>query len=103
MNRLKISPKAKQYFKKIKDKALQNKFKEALADILLDPYAAGEPKKGDLAGVYCYDFYHQGTNYEIAYAIEEDEQGNLVIIILAGTRENFYKELSRYIRKNKPS
>lgn len=103
MNRLQISTKARQYFKKIKDKALQNKFKEAIADIVLDPYTAGKPKKGDLAGIYCYDVYHQGTNYEIAYAIEEDEHGNFIIIILAGTRENFYKELSRYIRKNKPS
>lgn len=36
-------------------------------------------------------------NYEIAYLIYE-EDGKLVVVILAGTRENFYQQLKRYIK-----
>jgi len=40
--------------------------------------------------------YFKKINYEVAYRIiEEGEQ--VVIIILAGTRENFYQELKRYM------
>ena len=35
------------------------------------------------------------TNYEISYKIYEDEK--TVVIILIGTRENFYESLKSYI------
>ena len=37
------------------------------------------------------------TNYELAYTIIEDP-GTTVVVILAGTRENFYEELNRYMK-----
>ena len=61
-----------------------------------DPYI-GEAKVGDLAGVYGFDVFYNRTNYEIAYRIYE-ENGQLVVVILAGTRENFYQELKRYMK-----
>ena len=61
-----------------------------------DPYT-GEAKVGDLAGVYGFDVFYNRTNYEIAYRIYE-ENGQLVVVILAGTRENFYQELKRYMK-----
>lgn len=61
-----------------------------------DPYI-GELKTGDLAGVYCYDVYYSKTNYELAYRVYE-ENGQLVVVILAGTLENFYDELKRYMK-----
>jgi len=61
-----------------------------------DPYSAGEAKTGDLAGAFCRDVFYNKTNYEIAYRVFE-EDGQFVIVILAGTRENFYGELKRYI------
>ncbi|MDR1701745.1 MAG: type II toxin-antitoxin system RelE/ParE family toxin, partial [Sporomusaceae bacterium] len=91
MYQLRISPKASKFFKKIKDKNLKTVFKNALEQILADPYV-GELKKGDLAGIYCYDIYHNKTNYEIAYTIIIEDEVHIVII-LAGTRENFYNEL----------
>jgi hypothetical protein len=52
---------------------------------------------GDLAGIYGYDVYYSGTNYEIAYRVYEDGD-KIVVVILAGTRENFYDELKRYMK-----
>ena len=57
----------------------------------------GEVKKGDLKGYFCVDLNHLGTNYELCYTLEEDEDGQLVLIILMGPRENFYPELKRYL------
>jgi len=56
----------------------------------VDP-ASGEQKKGDLAGIWCFGVFCNKTNYEIAYRIYE-EDGQLVVVILAGTRENFYED-----------
>ena len=89
-------PQAEKYFRKIKEKPLRNAFYEALQAIAGDPYA-GQEKKGDLAGICGWDVYYARTNYEIAYRIYEEE-GQLVIVVLAGTRENFYEQLKRYIK-----
>ncbi|MDR2572305.1 MAG: type II toxin-antitoxin system RelE/ParE family toxin [Oscillospiraceae bacterium] len=97
MHNLRYKPSARKYFKKLRDKGLIAAFKDALCEISKDPYNAGEPKIGDLKGIYCYDIFYNGTNYEIAYQIfEQDEQ--IVVIFLAGTRENFYQELKRYMK-----
>jgi mRNA interferase RelE/StbE len=97
MYRIDYRPSAEQYFKKLKEKPLKRRFFNEIKEIRKDPYS-GEPKTGDLAGVYCRDFTYRGTTYEIAYSIHEDPDGNVVIVILAGTRENFYKELKRLFR-----
>ena len=93
---IRYMPQAEKYFKKLKEKQLKVAYREALVKISADPYNAGEQKSGDLSGIYCRDVYYNKTNYEIAYRIYE-ENGKLVVIILAGTRENFYQELKRYI------
>ena len=85
---------AERYFKKIKEKGLKDQFKEALIKIRENPYI-GQMKKGDLAGIYGYDVRYKGSNYEIAYTIIE-EHDKKIIVLLAGTRENFYEQLKRY-------
>ena len=87
---------AERYIKKIKGKNLKAAFQTAFLDISADPYK-GELKTGDLAGVYCYDVYYNRINYEIAYQIFE-EDSKLVVVIMTGTRENFYEELKRYMK-----
>lgn len=97
MLRVTYLPIAEKYFKKLKDKQLKIAFKEAVISIRENP-EIGEAKTGDLSGIYSLDIYHNRTNYELAYRIYEDENGDLVVIIMAGTRENFYKELKRYMK-----
>ena len=96
MRNLVILPGAARYLKKLKDKALKEKFRLEIEAVREDP-GIGEAKTGDLAGVYCRDIYHQKTNYELAYTLIEQD-GETVVVILAGTRENFYEELKRYTK-----
>jgi mRNA interferase RelE/StbE len=91
------SPIAEKYFKKLKDKALKHAFKEAIISIREDP-TIGQAKFGDLSGLYSLDIYHNRTNYELAYHIIKLDNGDTVIVIMAGTREKFYKELKRYMK-----
>lgn len=51
-----------------------------------------------LRGIHGYDVYYRGTNYEIAYRVEENQVGEMVVVILAGSRDNFYEELKRYLK-----
>jgi len=96
MYKLLFLPPAERFLKKLKDKKIIAKFKTVLDSISNNPYI-GTLKQGDLAGIYGYDLYYNKTNYEIAYRIYE-EDGKYVIVILAGTRENFYDELKRYMK-----
>ncbi len=93
------TPFAEKYFKKLKDKQLKKAFKEAIISIRENP-EIGDAKTGDLKGIYSYNIQHNRTNYELAYRVSQLENGDIVIviIIMAGTRENFYKELKRYMK-----
>lgn len=97
MNKIIYYPPAKKYLKKIKEKGLKEKYYYAIKEIEAD-YTVGTMKTGDLLGIYGYDIYYNSINYEIAYKVEELEDGTTVIIIMAGTRENFYNELKRYLK-----
>lgn len=88
---------AKNYFKKLTEKPLKAAYLDAIQAIRTDP-SVGQQKTGDLTGVYGYDVFYKGTNYEIAYRLEEDEEGEIIVVILAGSRVNFYKELKRYLK-----
>ena len=102
MAELRILPPAAKYFKKLKDKQLKDKFKNAIDEILENPLIA-EEKHGDLKGIRSYDIYHNRTNYELAYRLEyirnkESGKTDVVVVIMAGTRENFYDQLKRYMK-----
>ncbi len=88
-------PPAKKYFKKLKDKQLKNLYLEALKEIQVNP-EIGERKLGDLNGIYSYDIYYNRTNYELAYRVVCTND-TVIVVIMAGTRENFYNELKKYL------
>ncbi|MGL6198108.1 MAG: type II toxin-antitoxin system RelE/ParE family toxin [Lachnospiraceae bacterium] len=90
-----LTPAAK-YIKKLKDKKLKILYQEAV-DKILEDHTVGQLKPGDLSGIYGYDIYYNKTNYELAYTVEYQED-KIIIVILAGTRENFYEELKRYMK-----
>lgn len=90
-----LSPAAR-YLKKLKEKPLKDKFKAIIDQLMLDPYL-GDPKTGDLSGVYCCDIFYNKTNYELAYTVIGKSE-ETVVVILAGTRENFYEELKKYMQ-----
>ena len=96
MYKLTILPAAAHFLKKIKEKPLKLEFKKTIDNIIQNPYG-GELKTGDLLGVYCYDFFYNKTNYEIAYTIIKGND-KTVVIILAGTRENFYNQFKCYMK-----
>ena len=95
MTRILLSKSSQKFIKKLKDKNLKNKIKDGLDKIRTD-YTVGEKKTGDLKGFWSLDVFYNKTNYEICYEVRE-EDGLIVIVVMIGTRENFYKELKRYI------
>jgi len=97
MLQVRFLPPAARFIKKLKDKKLKALYQDAVNNICED-YTIGQEKTGDLSGIYGYDIYYNKTNYELAYTIERigDE---IIVVIMAGTRENFYDQLKRYLNK----
>ena len=96
MTEVRFLPPAAKFLKKLKDKKLKALYREAV-DKICENYLIGEPKTGDLSGVYGYDIYYNKTNYELAYTVEYVEH-QVIVVIMAGTRENFYDQLKQYMR-----
>lgn len=97
MLQVRFLPPAARFIKKLKDKTLKELYKKAINDICED-YTICEEKTGDLSGVFGYDIYYNKTNYELAYTIERVDE-EIVVVIMAGTRENFYDQLKRYLKR----
>lgn len=96
MTKVRFLPPAAKFIKKLKDKKLKALYQKAV-DCICENYLIGEPKTGDLTGVYGYDIYYNKTNYELAYTVEYVNE-EIIVVIMAGTRENFYEELKRYMK-----
>lgn len=97
MTEVRFLPPAAKFLKKLKDKKLKALYREAI-DKIREDHTVGEVKKGDLSGVYGYDIYYNKTNYELAYTVEYVED-KIIVVITAGTRENFYEQLKQYVRQ----
>lgn len=96
MLQVRFLPPAAKFIKKLKDKKLKELYKKAIDEICED-YTVGEEKTGGLSGVFGYDIYYNKTNYELAYTIERVDE-EIVVVIMAGTRESFYDQLKRYMK-----
>lgn len=96
MTEVRFLPPAAKFLKKLKDKKLKTLYREAI-DKIREDHTVGEAKNGDLAGLYGYDIYYNKTNYELAYKVEYVDN-KIIVVVMAGTRENFYDELKRYMK-----
>ncbi len=96
MTEVRFLPPAAKFIKKLKDKKLKMLYQEAV-DKIKEDHTVGEIKTGDLSGVYGYDIYYNKTNCELAYTVEYVED-KVIVVIMAGTRENFYDQLKQYTR-----
>lgn len=97
MTEVRFLPPAAKFIKKLRDKKFKKLYQEAV-DKIREDYTVGEAKTGDLSGIYGYDIYYKKTNYELAYTVEYLEN-EVIVVIMAGTRENFYDQLKQYMRK----
>ncbi len=97
MTEVRFLPPAAKFIKKLKDKKLKNLY-QAAVDKIREDYTIGEAKTGELSGIYGYDIYYNKINYELAYTVEYLENV-VVVVIMAGTRENFYDQLKQYMRE----
>ena len=96
MTEVRFLPPAAKYIKKLKDKKLKSLYQEAI-DKIREDHTVGQAKLGDLSGIYSYDIFYNKTNYELAYRVEYVED-KVIVVIMAGTRENFYDQLKRYMK-----
>ena len=96
MTEVRFLPPAAKFLKKMKDTKLKGLYQEAI-DRIREDHTVGEAKNGDLSGIYGYDIFYNKTNYELAYRVEYVED-KIIVVIMAGTRENFYDELKRYMK-----
>ncbi len=69
--------------------------REIIPTVLADPRKAGEPKRGDLAGVFAHGVSDQGTAYRLIYTIDDDRR--LVTFIAFGPHDPAYARAKRRI------
>ena len=63
---------------------------QAITDITKDPHL-GEPKKGDLVGVYVFKFNSVNQQFLLAYEFDTSNR----ILLALGMHENFYRDLKK--------
>ena len=76
-------------YKKLHPKQKQDV--DSAVDVIVADPLAGEPKRGDLAGVYVYKFKSQAQLVLLAYEFDPKTHH----LLLLGSHENFYRELKR--------
>ena len=76
---VKYSPAIEKYFRKLKDKKLKEKYKNAI-DLITKDYRIGNLKTGDLSGIYSYDIFYNRTNYELAYSVRVENDEIIIFI-----------------------
>ena len=64
---------------------------EHIPAVLRDPFAAGEPKKDDLAHVRAYDLTVKGVAYQLIYQVE----GDVGVFIAIGPHDAAYDRARR--------
>ena len=89
-----LSPRAKKQYKKF-DVNLRHKTKTELLELEEDPSEKGSLIQGFSPGLRKIKIFHAGVQYRAVYDIAEDKKE--VLVIFMGSRENFYKELRKFL------
>jgi mRNA-degrading endonuclease RelE of RelBE toxin-antitoxin system len=106
-----LSPRAKKQYKKFdvhmrhkirtklleleEDPSERHKIRTKLLELEEDPSEKGSLLQGFSPGLRKIKIFHAGVQYRAVYDIAKDKKEVLVIFI--GSRENFYKELRRFL------
>lgn len=64
---------------------------DTAVEVIIKTPDVGEPKRGDLAGVYVYKFKSNSQLMLLAYEYDPETR----MLLLLGSHENFYRELKR--------
>jgi mRNA-degrading endonuclease RelE of RelBE toxin-antitoxin system len=92
MAKLLFHPAAERDFEAL-PRIAKEKVKNCLRELAANPLA-GKPLHGPLRGFFVYRFNAGGVSYRIAYEVVKHN----VIILMIGTRDNFYKIFSHRTR-----
>ena len=89
---------SRSFEKKVKKFSKQEKkILDKEVNIIVDNPAIGEGKRGDLEQVFIHKFKIKTVEHLLAYRIVDE---NLELIML-GLHENYYRDLKKYVKKNK--
>ena len=89
-----MSPRAKKQYERL-DNYIRRKIKTELLELEDEPYGKGFSLLQLGAELHYIKISHAGVQYRAVYDISEDKKEVLVIFI--GSRENFYKELRKFL------
>ena len=89
-----LSSRAKKQYKRF-DAHIRHKLGAKLLELEKDPSEKGSLLQGLSRGLRYIKIFHAGVQYRAVYDISKDKKEVLVIFI--GSRENFYKELIRFL------
>jgi len=89
-----LSPRAKKQYERF-DAHIRHKIRTGLLELEEDPYEKGSLLQGFSHGLRYIKFFHAGVQYRAVY--DEIKDKNEVLVIFIGSRENFYKELRRFL------
>jgi mRNA-degrading endonuclease RelE of RelBE toxin-antitoxin system len=89
-----LSPQAKKQYKKF-DAHIKHKIRTKLLELEEHPSEKGSLLQGGRSGLHKIKIFHAGVQYRAVFDIAEEKKEVLVIFI--GSRENFYKELRRFL------
>lgn len=85
-----LSPTFKRTIKKLHPNQKKS-LDDAVRAIQVNPHQ-GETKRGDLSGVYIFKFKMNQLDWLLAYEVINEE---IILLLLVGPHENFYRDLKR--------
>lgn len=93
--RVLLGSKATRQFKQLPP-MVQQKIRETLEELRTDPQQKSLILSGDLSHLRYVKLSHQGVPYRIVFKVSEEDRE--IGVIFWGTRQNFYRDLRRYLR-----